>query len=101
MVIMERLPVAVILLSLLKGKFFFFYMLASCLCKNKCTKPVYQENVKKKNTYKNEHQFKYRSHDTGVYMKQSNMTVLFHSWLSKLCVTRLYNRFKHLSVGDY
>lgn len=25
-------------------------------------------------------------------MKQSNMTVLFHSWLSKLCVTRLYNR---------
>lgn len=77
-------------------------MLASCLCKNKCTKPVYQENVKKKkNTYKNEHKFKYRSHDTGVYMKQSNMTVLFHSWLSKLCVTRLYNRFKHLSVGDY
>lgn len=49
MVIMERLPVAVILLSLLKGNFFFFfYMLASCLCKNKCTKPVYQENVKKK-----------------------------------------------------
>lgn len=48
MVIMERLPVAVILLSLLKGKFFFFYMLASCLYKNKCTKPVYQENVKKK-----------------------------------------------------
>lgn len=98
MVIMERLPVAVVLLSLLKG--IFFYMLASCLCKNKCTKPVYQVNVKKKNTYKNEHKFKYRSHDTGVNMKQSNMTV-FHSWLSKLCVTRLYNRFKHLSVGDY